>query len=86
MWLRRRQDVQADVSMQDGRARITLTTPDGNRYGPLTLSLRGGHQVANAIVVTRLLETARRAGDQRLDAAPSRVACRRLSGRRGWNC
>jgi len=54
--------VQADVSMQDGRARITLTTPDGNRYGPLTLSLRGAHQVANAIVVTRLLETARRQG------------------------
>jgi dihydrofolate synthase/folylpolyglutamate synthase len=54
--------VQADVSMQDGRARVTLTTPDGNRYGPLTLSLRGAHQVANAIVVTRLLETARRQG------------------------
>jgi dihydrofolate synthase/folylpolyglutamate synthase len=54
--------VQADVSMQDGRARITLMTPEGNRYGPLTLSLRGAHQVANAIVVTRLLETARRQG------------------------
>jgi dihydrofolate synthase / folylpolyglutamate synthase len=54
--------VQADVAMQDGRARITLTTPDRNRYGPLTLSLRGAHQVANAIVVTRLLETARRQG------------------------
>jgi dihydrofolate synthase / folylpolyglutamate synthase len=54
--------VKADVSMQDGRARITLTTPEGNRYGPLTLSLRGAHQVANAIVVTRLLETARRQG------------------------
>ena len=54
--------VEADVSMQDGRARVTLTTPDGNRYGPLTLSLRGAHQVANAIVVIRLLETARRQG------------------------
>src|SRR5215208_23739 len=54
--------VRAEVSMQDGRARITLNTPDGNRYGPLTLSLRGAHQVANAIVVTRLLETARRQG------------------------
>jgi dihydrofolate synthase/folylpolyglutamate synthase len=54
--------VQADVSMQDGRARITLRTPDRNQYGPLTLSLRGAHQVANAIVVTRLLETAQRQG------------------------
>jgi dihydrofolate synthase/folylpolyglutamate synthase len=40
---------------------MTLTTPDG-RYGPVTLSLRGAHQVGNAIVVTRLLETARRLG------------------------
>lgn len=53
--------VHADISMHDGRARITLDTPHG-RYGPLTLSLRGEHQVANAIVVTRLLETARRQG------------------------
>jgi len=53
--------VTADVSMIDGRARMTLTTPD-NRYGPLTLSLRGAHQVANAIAVTRLLETASRQG------------------------
>ena len=53
--------VHADVSMEDGRARIMLDTPDG-RYGPLTLSLRGSHQVANAIVVTRLLETSRRQG------------------------
>lgn len=53
--------VAADVSMIDGHARMTLTTPD-DRYGPLTLSLRGSHQVANAIVVTRLLETARRQG------------------------
>ena len=53
--------VAADVSMIDGHARMTLTTPD-DHYGPLTLSLRGSHQVANAIVVTRLLETARRQG------------------------
>ena len=53
--------VAADVSMIDGHARMTLTTPD-DRYGPLTLSLRGSHQVANAIVVTRLLETASRQG------------------------
>lgn len=54
-------DAHCEVSMENGRARMTLTTPDG-RYGPLTLSLRGSHQVGNAIVVTRLLETARRLG------------------------
>jgi dihydrofolate synthase / folylpolyglutamate synthase len=49
--------VQTDVVMQDGRARMTMSTPSGH-YGPLTLSLRGSHQVANAIVATRLIETA----------------------------
>jgi len=53
--------VHADVSMIGGHARLTLTTPD-DRYGPLTLSLRGSHQVSNAIVATRLLETVRRQG------------------------
>ena len=53
--------VRADVTMQDGRARMTLETPDSH-YGPVTLSLRGAHQVANAIVATRLLETARGRG------------------------
>ena len=56
-----RAGVRVDVTMEDGRARVTLDTPDG-RYGPLTLSLRGEHQVANAIVATRLLETARARG------------------------
>ena len=54
-------DVIAEVTMEDGRARATLETPDA-RYGPLTLSLRGSHQVGNAIVAVRLLETARRQG------------------------
>ena len=49
--------IRVDVTMEEGRARMTLDTPEG-RYGPLTLSLRGAHQVANAIVATRLLETA----------------------------
>ena len=53
-----RSGVVADVTMEDGRARMTLDTPGGH-YGPVTLSLRGAHQVANAIVATRLLETAR---------------------------
>jgi dihydrofolate synthase/folylpolyglutamate synthase len=53
--------VNTIVAMEEGRARLTLETPDG-RYGPLTLSLRGSHQVGNAIVATRLLETAGRYG------------------------
>ncbi len=53
--------IGADVTMEDGRARLSLDTPAGH-YGPLTLSLRGAHQVANAIVATRLLETARTRG------------------------
>jgi dihydrofolate synthase/folylpolyglutamate synthase len=54
-------DVHAEVTMADGRARVSLATPEG-RYGPLTLSLRGSHQVGNAIVAIRLLETARTRG------------------------
>lgn len=46
------------VTLEDGRARLTLETPE-DRYGPLTLSLRGAHQVGNALVATRLLEIAR---------------------------
>ena len=54
-------DTRATVEMQDGRARVTLHTPHA-QYGPLLLSLRGAHQVANALVATRLLETARTRG------------------------
>jgi dihydrofolate synthase/folylpolyglutamate synthase len=54
-------DAQIDVAMEDGRARLTLRTPDA-AYGPLLLSLRGAHQVANALVVVRLLEVARGQG------------------------
>lgn len=50
-------DVTHDVVMEDGRANMTMRTPAA-QYGPLTLSLRGAHQVTNAIVATRLLETA----------------------------
>ena len=56
-----REEVTAEVTMEDGRACATLQTPEA-RYGPLTLSLRGAHQVGNAIVAIRLLETARRQG------------------------
>jgi dihydrofolate synthase/folylpolyglutamate synthase len=49
-----------DAVMADGRAVLTIDTPV-DRYGPLTLGLRGGHQVANALVAVRLLEAARQA-------------------------
>lgn len=54
-------DVLIDSTMNDGRARMTLRTPSGE-YGPVRLSLRGAHQVANAIVAVRLLEAARERG------------------------
>ena len=41
----------------DGRARLTLATPFGS-YGPVTLGLRGEHQIGNAVVAVRLLEVA----------------------------
>jgi dihydrofolate synthase/folylpolyglutamate synthase len=53
----------ADVEgeLDDGRATIRIVTPDG-RYGPLTLALRGEHQVRNALVAVRLLEAVRQTG------------------------
>jgi len=45
----------------DGAARVTIETPRG-RYGPLTLALRGDHQIGNAVVATRLLEAAAAGG------------------------
>ena len=54
-------DTRAESEMIDGRARLTLATPSGS-YGPLTLNLRGEHQIVNAIVVVRLLEVAAASG------------------------
>ena len=50
-----------ESDIRDGRATVTVDTPDG-RYGPLTLSLRGEHQIGNALVAIRLLEAARADG------------------------
>jgi dihydrofolate synthase/folylpolyglutamate synthase len=47
--------------MVDGRATIVVETP-ARHYGPLSLALRGEHQVGNALVALRLLETLREAG------------------------
>jgi dihydrofolate synthase/folylpolyglutamate synthase len=53
--------VRIDSAMEEGRARVTFDTPAG-RYGPLRLSLRGEHQVGNALVAVRLLEQLREHG------------------------
>ena len=44
------------VLLEDGRTTLELTTPV-RRYPRMTVSLRGRHQVANAITAVRLLET-----------------------------
>ena len=48
--------VTADTTSNDGRTVLRLTTPLRD-YGAVTLGLRGSHQVLNAIVAVRLLET-----------------------------
>ena len=53
--------VHVDAQMRDGRAHLTVATAD-DRYGPLTLGLRGEHQIGNAVVAIRLLEAARAGG------------------------
>ena len=47
--------VSADWSIVDGRARVRLVTPR-RAYPPVTLALRGRHQVDNAVTALRLLE------------------------------
>ncbi len=54
-------DTRAEAEMIDGRARLTLATPSAS-YGPVTLGLRGEHQIGNAIVAVRLLEVATESG------------------------
>lgn len=44
------------VLLEDGRTTLELTTPV-RRYPRMTVSLRGRHQVANAVTAVRLLET-----------------------------
>jgi dihydrofolate synthase/folylpolyglutamate synthase len=47
--------VSMSWEMEEGRARLSLTTPR-RAYPPLTLALRGRHQVENAVTAVRLLE------------------------------
>src|SRR5262245_60851488 len=50
-------DSRIDYEMEEGRARLTIET-EKHRYGPMLLALRGEHQVGNAVVAARVLETA----------------------------
>ena len=50
-----------DSEVRDGRATLRVETP-ADRYGPMTLGLRGDHQIGNALVALRLLECARATG------------------------
>ena len=50
-------DSRVQAETLDGAARVTIQTPRA-RYGPLTLALRGDHQIGNAVVAARLLEAA----------------------------
>jgi dihydrofolate synthase/folylpolyglutamate synthase len=47
--------VSMSWKMNEGRARLSLITPR-RTYPPLTLALRGRHQVENAVTAVRLLE------------------------------
>jgi dihydrofolate synthase / folylpolyglutamate synthase len=49
------------VAIDDGAAVVRLSTPSGD-YGSRRLSLRGRHQVGNAVVAVRLLEALDRLG------------------------
>jgi dihydrofolate synthase/folylpolyglutamate synthase len=79
------------AAMAGGVASMTLRTPAG-AYGPLTLGLRGRHQVQNALVAVRLLEALSEAGvavpapaiERGLRDAtwPGRLDWRRLAGGR----
>jgi dihydrofolate synthase/folylpolyglutamate synthase len=48
-------DVSTEVTVRNGVTELSLTTPY-RAYEPITLSLRGHHQVTNATVAVRLLE------------------------------
>jgi dihydrofolate synthase/folylpolyglutamate synthase len=54
-------DVRLESEMRDGAARISMITPAGS-YGPVSLGLRGSHQIANALVSVRMLEALRASG------------------------
>ena len=54
-------DTRLESEMRNGSAILTIETPL-DRYGPVTLGLRGEHQIGNALTALRVLESARGAG------------------------
>ena len=54
-------DARVTSDARGGPDAVIIQTPD-DRYGPLSLALRGEHQLGNALVAIRLLETARHHG------------------------
>jgi dihydrofolate synthase/folylpolyglutamate synthase len=56
-----RDAVGVSTRMHEGRVTVEFATP-AHAYGPLTLALRGEHQVENALVAVRLLEALRERG------------------------
>ena len=74
--------LESDV--HDGRATLTVETPV-DRYGPVTLGLRGDHQVGNALVAIRLL-SARGLQVSRFQRPPSSLASGTWTGPGGSSC
>ena len=76
--------VSLSSAMTGGETSMTLRTPAG-AYGPLTLGLRGRHQVENALVAVRLLEALSESGVAVPAAAIERgVREARWPGRLDW--
>jgi dihydrofolate synthase / folylpolyglutamate synthase len=77
--------VRADVTLEAGRARVTMTTPD-RTYPPVTLGLAGRHQVDNAVVAVRALESFARATGIEIgaDAVATGLAEARWPARLEW--
>lgn len=71
--IRAEEGVTLDVEMRDGRATVHLATPS-RAYGPLSLALRGRHQVENALATIRLLEALSDAGSFHLAESAIRTA------------
>jgi dihydrofolate synthase / folylpolyglutamate synthase len=72
-FVRSQDGVRCSAEMIDGRARIALETPR-HRYDPMSLALRGRHQVDNALTAVRLLEELSAAGPVTVDDRAIRVA------------
>jgi dihydrofolate synthase/folylpolyglutamate synthase len=65
--------VTVEVSVVDRSTRLSLTTPRGS-HGPLTLALRGRHQIDNAVTTVRLLEELSASGRVPVPAGAIRTA------------